>query len=260
LTLLQTRGINLILSVVTNMSTTTMDVPLRPQEGRDLVNRVGRLITSLNHTIEESHISISLEQTITRKLLSTHRKDTINRTINPRSLRTQQNISTSSKRPIFRVHTTAHCQGMIFSTTLLSTLEAQYKIGVANTGGMKSPATVSSDNHVRINFPEIRCYGNYSIQQEQENKTKVFVTTVIIHERNEIIEKISGFDQFHFGTTKHTRLSLSSKVSFMRIGSIDTENENEDEDDDDDEPEKDQQTTSLTLFTYKIDMPMKGFE
>ncbi|CAF1170907.1 unnamed protein product [Adineta steineri] len=225
LTSLQTRGINLTLSVVTNMGTTTMDVPLKPQEVHDLVNRTGHLITSyvqeslpddtqqtsaiptttntdnelintsLNDTIEEPTTPIPLEQTITGKLLSTHRKDPIIRTINPRSLETQQNISTSSKRPILEVHVTAHYERTTFSTTLLSTLKAQYKIAVANIGRMKSrftaiihehalhflnnnshdhqqPPTVSSDNHVRIDFPDIRCYGNYSIQQEQENKTK----------------------------------------------------------------------------------------
>ncbi|CAF1209682.1 unnamed protein product [Adineta steineri] len=143
------------------------------QDVHDLVNRAGRLITSyvqefpfddtqqtssiptttntdnefvntsLNDTIEEPTTPIPLEQTITRKLLSTHRKDTINRTINPRSLRTQQNIYTSSKRPILEVHVTTQCQRMTFSTTPLSTLKVQYKIGivegVANIDGMKSP-------------------------------------------------------------------------------------------------------------------------
>ncbi|CAF1398597.1 unnamed protein product [Adineta steineri] len=84
---------------------------------------------------------------------------------------------------------------MIFSTTLLSTLKAQYKIDVANIGEMKlrftptihehalhflnsnyhnyqQPATASSDNYVRIDSSAIRCYGNYSVQQKQENKTK----------------------------------------------------------------------------------------
>ncbi|CAF4664347.1 unnamed protein product, partial [Rotaria sp. Silwood2] len=46
LTSLQTRGINLTLSGVTNIGTIAMDVPLRPQEVHDLVNRAGRLITS----------------------------------------------------------------------------------------------------------------------------------------------------------------------------------------------------------------------
>ncbi|CAF4426368.1 unnamed protein product [Rotaria magnacalcarata] len=46
LTSLQNRGTNLTLSGVTNISTIAMDVPLRPQEVHDLVNRVGRLITS----------------------------------------------------------------------------------------------------------------------------------------------------------------------------------------------------------------------
>ncbi|CAF4472390.1 unnamed protein product, partial [Adineta steineri] len=77
--------------------TIAMDVPLRPQEVHDLVNRAGRLITSyvqeflpddtqqtssiptttntdnelintsLNDTIEEPTTPIPLEQTITRK-------------------------------------------------------------------------------------------------------------------------------------------------------------------------------------------------
>ncbi|CAF1494530.1 unnamed protein product [Adineta steineri] len=239
-TYLQTRRINLILSVVTNMDTTTMDVPLRPQEVHDLISRAGRLITSyvreflpndtqqtssiqttantdnklintsLNDTIEEPHIPIPLEQTTTKKRLSTRRNDTINRTINP----------------------------------------------------------LNSDNYIRIDFPEIRWYGNYSIQQEQENKTKgglnlrtkidvlkltitadflaqlVFVLKVIIHEINEILAKVSGFDQFHFGTTKDSCLSSSSTVPIIRIGSTDTENE------DDDERGKDQPTIPSTLFTY----------
>ncbi|CAF1362485.1 unnamed protein product [Adineta steineri] len=338
LTSLQTRGINLTLSGVTNIGTIAMDVPLRPQEVHDLVNRIGRLITSyvqeflpddtqqtssmpitnntnnelintsLNDTIEEPHIPIILQQTTTRKRLSTHRKDTINRTINPRSLETQQNISTSSRRFIFEVYVTVNCERTTFFTILLSTLKAHYKIGVvegvANIGGMKSrftaiiheyvlhflnnnnhdhqqPPTINSDNHVRIHFSEIRSYGDYSIQQKQESKTKshlnlrtkidvlkltiaadflaqlVFVPKVIIHEINEILAKVSGFDEFHFGTTtKHTRLSLSSTAPIIRIGSTDTENE----DHDDDEPEKDQQTIPSTLFTYKIDISMKGFE
>ncbi|CAF0884895.1 unnamed protein product [Adineta steineri] len=224
LTSLQPRGIYSILSGVTNIRTIVTDVPLRSQDVHDLVNRTGRLITfyvqqflpndkqqtsliqtttntdnelintSLNHTIEELHILISLEQT-TKKCLDTRRKDPIIRNINSHPLETQQNISASSKRPIFEVHVIAHCQKMIFFITILSTLKAQYKIAVANISGMKSRYTivihehvlhflnnnnhdhqqspiVSSDNHVRIDFPVIRCYGNYSIQQEQENKTK----------------------------------------------------------------------------------------
>ncbi|CAF0854040.1 unnamed protein product [Adineta steineri] len=130
-----------------------------------------------------------------------------------------------------------------------------------NNHDHQQPPTVSSDNHLRIYFPEIHCYGNYSIQQKQENKTKgrlnirtkidilkliitvnfiaqlVFVSKATIHEINEILAKVSGFDQFHFGaTTKHTQ------------------NEN------DDEPKKDQQTTPSTLFTYTIHLSMKDFE
>ncbi|CAF1574413.1 unnamed protein product, partial [Adineta steineri] len=177
LTSLQTRGINLTLSGVTNIGTIAMDVSLRPQEVHDLVNRAGRLITSyvqeflpddteqtssiptttdtdnelintsLNDTIEEPTTPIPLEQTITRKRLGTRRRDTINRNINPRPLETQQNIFTSSKRPIFKPHLTAHCQRMTFSTTLLLTLKAQYKMGVANISGMKSCFTTIIHKH-----------------------------------------------------------------------------------------------------------------
>ncbi|CAF1595673.1 unnamed protein product, partial [Adineta steineri] len=45
-TYLQTRGINLILSGVTNIGTIAIDVPVRPQEVDDLVNRTGHLVTS----------------------------------------------------------------------------------------------------------------------------------------------------------------------------------------------------------------------
>ncbi|CAF1359860.1 unnamed protein product [Adineta steineri] len=180
---------------------------------------------------------------------------------------------------------------MIFSTTLLSTLKAQYKIDVANIGEMKlrftptihehalhflnsnyhnyqQPATASSDNYVRIDSSAIRHLNLHTkIDVLKLNTTAdffaqlVFVSKVIIHEINEILAKVSGFDQCHIGTTtKHTRLSSSSSaaaaaaatVPNTRINSTDTENEDEDE------PEKDQQTT--TLFTYEIDISMKGFE
>jgi hypothetical protein len=297
-----------------------MDVPLRPQEVHDLVNRAGRLITSyvqeflpddteqpsttpsatndelqnidtiLNDTIEESNQPISSEKSPRKKRLNIRRKLTLTSNLTPDLLETQQSISSSSKRPIFQVHITAHCQGMTFSTTLLSTLKAQYKIGivegVANLGSTTSRftaiihehalhflnnnkndfdqiPTISSDNHVRIDFPQIRCYGNYTIEQEQENKPKghlnlrtkidllkltitadflaqlVFVSKVIIHEINEILAKVSGFDQFHFGPTK-------------TMSGVDDEFD----DDDDDEQEK----PSTTPFTYKIDISIKGFE
>ncbi|CAF1551159.1 unnamed protein product [Adineta steineri] len=254
LTSLQTHGIHLTLSGVTNIGTIAMDVPLRPQEVHDL----------LNDTIEEPTTPIPLEQTITRKRLGTRRRDTINRNINPRLLETQQNIFTSSKRPMFR---------------LLYINERALHFLNNNNHDHQQPPIVNSDNYIRIDFPEIRWYGNYSIQQEQENKTKgglnlrtkidvlkliitvnflaqlVFVSKATIHEINEILAKVSRFDQFHFGTTKYPRLSSSSSiVPIMRIDSTDTEYEN-----DDDEPKKDQQTTSPTLFTYKIDISMKGF-
>ncbi|CAF4187459.1 unnamed protein product, partial [Rotaria magnacalcarata] len=85
----------------------------------------------------------------------------------------------------------------------------------------------------------------------------------IIHEINEILAKVSGFDQFHFRTNKNLRSSSSSGSQFMNTNATDTEEEEEDDDDDDDDddgPEKDQQTSSATLFTYKIDIAMKGFE
>jgi hypothetical protein len=194
-----------------------------------------------------------------------------------------------SKRPIFQVHLTAHCQGMTFSTTLLSTLKAQYKIGIVegvanlgsttsrftaaihehalhflnnNTNDLDQLPTVSSDNHVRIDFPQIRCYGNYIIEPDQENQPKghlnvrtkidllkltitadflaqlVFVSRVIIHEINEILAKVSGIDQFHFGPAK----------SMMKDKIIDEDTEEEDE------------KSSTTPFTYKVDISIKGFE
>lgn len=335
LTSLQTRGINLTLSAVTNIGTIAMDVPLRPQEVHDLVNRAGRLITSyvqeflpddieqtsttpatttddlqqmdvsLTDTIKERDTPVVSEQTIKKKRLSARRRDTTAPGIHPRPLDTQQGRTSLIKQPIFEAHITAHCQGMTFSTTLLSTLKAQYKIGivegVANIGGLTSrftaiihehalhflnnnnndyhqPQTVSSDNHVRIDFPQIRCYGNYSMLHEQVNKNRghlnlrtkidllkltitadflaqlVFVSKVIIHEINEILAKVSGFDQFRFGTTtKNLHLTSASTVPMTHIGSTDTEDE-------DDEPEKDQQTTPNTPFTYQLDISMQGFE
>ena len=342
LTSLQTRGINLTLSGVTNIGTIAMDVPLRPQEVHDLVNRAGRLITSyvqeflpddaqptstpasavnanaelnstnLNDTIEEPDTPVQPEATRMKKRTGTRRKQPTVAKVSSRPLETQQSISSSTKRPVFEAHITAHCQGMTFSTTLLSTLKAQYKIGVvegvANLGGTTSRftaivhehalhflnnnstdyqqlPTVSSDNHVRIDFPQIRCYGNYTLQQQEKNKTRghlnlrtkidmlkltitadflaqlVFVSRVIVHEINEILAKVSGFDQFRFGASKSPRLSTSSTIPIMRLGSTDSEEEeDEDEDDDDDALGKDQQTSSSTLFTYKIDISMKGFE
>ena len=342
LTSLQTRGINLTLSGVTNIGTIAMDVPLRPQEVHDLVNRAGRLITSyvqeflpddtqatstapsatnadhelintsLNDTFEEATTHVPLERTTARKRRGTRRKLPIISKLSSRPLETQQSVSSNSKRPLFEAHITAHCQGMTFSTTLLSTLKAQYKIGVvegvANLGGATSrftaiihehalhflsnnsndrqePPVVSSDNHVRIDFPQIRCYGNYSLQQDELNKARghlnlrtkidllkltisadflaqlVFVSKVIVHEINEILAKVSGFDQFRFGAEKNVAKSTSSKAPIMHVGSTDEESElDEDDDEDEDGPEKDQQNVNRTPFTYKIDIFMKGFE
>ncbi|CAF1288378.1 unnamed protein product, partial [Adineta steineri] len=230
LTSLQTRGINLTLSGVTNIGTIAMDVPLRPQEVHDLVNRAGRLITSyvqeflpddteqsstiplttddefqqmdtsLNNTIEDSNIPTLSEQIPRKKHSKSHRTLTLTSNLTNEHLQTQQSSLSISKRPIFEVHITAHCQGMTFSTTLLSTLKAQYKIGVVegvanlgsttsrftaiihehalhflnnnNTNDFNQLPTVSSDNHVRIDFPQIRCYGNYTIEQDKTDKPK----------------------------------------------------------------------------------------
>jgi len=322
LTSLQTRGVNLTLSAVTNIGTIAMDVPLRPQEVHALVNRAGRLITSyvqeflpdepqesiiatstpaaaaasvqeefdpmdtsLNDTIEEV-IPLTTSEQIPEKKRSSHirRKPTL--TSNPTSeiLETQQSISSAVKGPLFQVHLTAQCQGMTFSTTLLSTLKAQYKIGivegVAHLGSAKSRftavvhehalhfltnknsvdlPTVSSDNHVRIDFPEIRCYGNYTTEQDEYNQTRghlnlrsnieilkltitadflaqlVFVSQVIIDEINEILAKVSGVDQFEFQPAK----------SALKIEHFN--------DDDEDKPPS-------TLFSYKIGVFMRGFE
>jgi len=343
LTSLQTRGISLTLSAVTNIGTIAMDVPLRPQEVHDLVNRAGRLITSyvqeflpddtqttstipstadeqleqlnadLDNTIVEPNTPVPSEEITTKKRLTTRRKNSTKANVPLQPLDTRQSLS-SNKQPIFEVHITAHCQGMTFSTTLLSTLKAQYKIGVVegvanigattsrftaiihehalhflnnNSNDQRQPPTVSSDNHVRIDFPQIRCYGNYSIHQEQNTKTKghlnlrtkidllkltitadflaqlVFVSKVIIHEINEILAKVSGFDKFYFRTNtnhKNPRSSSTSTAVIMRLASTDTEEEYDDDDDDEDEREKDQQPTPPTPFTYIIDISMKGFE
>ncbi|CAF4634170.1 unnamed protein product, partial [Rotaria socialis] len=69
-----------------------------------------------------------------------------------RPIDTQHSTSSgANKRSIFEAHITAHCQGMTFSTTLLSTLKAQYKIGVvegvANIGGMTSRFTAIIHEH-----------------------------------------------------------------------------------------------------------------
>ncbi|CAF1031213.1 unnamed protein product [Adineta ricciae] len=327
LTSLQTRGMNLTLSGVTNIGTIAMDVPLRPQEVHDLVNRAGRLITSyvqeflpddteqlstipkdisnedpqmernLNDTIHESTAPAVSEQTPQKKRLNVRHRLTLASNFHPETIETRESISSASKRPVLTVHITAHCQGMTFSTTLLSTLKAQYKIGVvegvANLGSTTSRftaivhehalhflnnatndlhqlPTVSSDNHVRIDFPQIRCYGNYTNEQEQDNRPRghlnlrtnidalkltitadflaqlVFVSRVIIHEINEILAKVSGLNQFSFGPTKPIDKELKSKSP------IDSEEDLID----DDEQEK----STRTPFTYKIDVSMEGFE
>ncbi|CAF3740732.1 unnamed protein product [Rotaria sordida] len=328
LTSLQTRGMNLRLSGVTNIGTIAMDVPLRPQEVHDIVNRAGRLLTSyvqeflpddiqqsstilskptdelkqmdtnINETIQEIIPPTTIEQTSKKKRSYSHRKRTLSSRLPVDILQTEASISSASKKPVFEVHITAHCQGMSFSTTLLSTLKAQYKIGivegVANLGKTKSQftaivhehalhflnnnntnnihqlPTVSSDNHVRIDFPQIRCYGNYTIEQEQNNQRKghlnirtnidllkftitadflaqlVFVSKVIIHEINEILGKVSGVDQFQATESKNNNNNLTTS---------DNINNDFNDDDNDDEQEK----ISTTLFIYKINISIKGF-
>lgn len=314
LTSLQTRGMNLTLSAVTNIGTIAMDVPLRPQEVHALVNRAGRLITSYvqeflpddsqplsesmsstnkdlpsNEKIEPSDLPLSTEPKPRKKPSNTRRKQTI--TSNPTSdiFETQPSISSFSKRPVFQVHLTARCKGMAFTTTLLSSLKAQYKIGVvegvAHLGGITSRFTavvhehalhflnnntndlnqlprVSTDNHVRIDFPQIRCYGNYTVEPNENIRPKghlslrtkvdllkltitadflaqlVFVSKVIIHEINEILGKVSGLDQFQFGPAK----SVANDQTL------------------DEESEEDDDKSSIAPFTYKIDISVKGFK
>ncbi|CAF5004036.1 unnamed protein product, partial [Rotaria sp. Silwood1] len=331
LTSLQTRSKNLRLSGVTNIGTIAMDVPLRPQEVHDLVNRAGRLITSyvqeflpgdteesstvlsktndelqqintnVNNTIQEINLPTTTEQIPKKKRLHIHRKRKLSSHLPVDILQTQTSISSLPKKPIFEVHIIAHCQGMTFSTTLLSTLKAQYKIGivegVANLGSTKSRftavvhehalhflnnnnnntnnlhqlPTVSSDNHVRIDFPQIRCYGNYIIEQEEHNQSKahlnlrtnidllkltitadflaqlVFVSKVIIHEINEILGKVSGVDQFQFQTAESKTKDKDLTIS---------DNNDNDFNEDEDEQEK----ISTTPFIYKINISMKGFQ
>ncbi|CAF3490546.1 unnamed protein product [Rotaria socialis] len=332
LTSLQTRGINnLRLSGVTNIGTIAMDVPLRPQEVHDLVNRAGRLITSyvqeflpddteqpssatsnLNND-ESDQTNTNIDDTITeinvpsisvpistKRHLNIHQEPKLSSNVTTNLLETQTSLLSISKRPIFEVHITAHCKGMTFSTTLLSTLKAQYKIGVVegvanlgittsrftaivhehalhflnnnNTNNPYQLPTVSSDNHVRIDFPQIRCYGNYIAGQEQDNKPKgrlnlrtkidllkltitadflaqlVFVSKVIIHEINEILEKVSGVDHFQF---KPTEVVPKTKRSKSADDIIDN-----DINEDDDEEEK----IPTTPFIYTINISMKGFE
>ncbi|CAF1470350.1 unnamed protein product, partial [Adineta steineri] len=232
LTSLQSRGVYLILNGVTNIRTIVTDVPLRSHDVHDLVNRTGRLITSYvrqflpGDTQQTSTIPTTTNADNELINTSTRRRDTINRNINPRPLETQQNIFTSSKPSIFEPHLTAHYVANIGEIKLrFTTIIHKHALHLLNNNNHdhQQPPTVSSDNHARTDFPEIH---------------------------------FSGFDQFHFGaTTKHTRLSSSSTIPIMRIGSTDTENE-----DDDNEPEKDRQTTLPTLFTYKINIPMKDFE
>ena len=309
LTSLQTRGMNLTLSAVTNIGTIAMDVPLRPLEVHDLVNRAGRLITSYvqeflpddsqplsenlspttkdlpsDEKTEPSDLPLSTEQKPRKKQSNARRKPTI--TSNPTSdtFETQPSISSVNKRPVFQVHLTARCKGMTFTTTLLSSLKAQYKIGVvegvAHLGGITSRFTAvihehalhfrnnttndlnQSDNHVRIDFPQIRCYGNYTIEPNENLRPKghlslrtkvellkltitadflaqlVFVSKVIIDEINEILGKVSGFDQFNFGPAKPTANDETL----------------------DEESEDDEEKSSMSPFTYKIDISIKGFK
>ncbi|CAF5021554.1 unnamed protein product, partial [Rotaria sp. Silwood1] len=257
--------------------------------------------TNVNNTIQEINLPTTTEQIPKNKRLHIHRKRKLSSHLPVDILQTQTSISSLPKKPIFEVHIIAHCQGMTFSTTLLSTLKAQYKIGivegVANLGSTKSRftavvhehalhflnnnnnntnnlhqlPTVSSDNHVRIDFPQIRCYGNYIIEQEEHNQSKahlnlrtnidllkltitadflaqlVFVSKVIIHEINEILGKVSGVDQFQFQTAESKTKDKDLTIS---------DNNDNDFNEDEDEQEK----ISTTPFIYKINISMKGFQ
>jgi hypothetical protein len=213
-----------------------------------------------------------------------------NKTRNMSSPCRQLTSSLASKQPVLEVHVTAHCQGITFSTTLLSTLKAQYKIGiiegVVNTLGRTSRFTaiihehalhflnnnqhhhrhlrtvpsVGAGDHVRIDFPQIRCYGNYIDGHDQRrNQLKlrtnidlvkltitadflaqlVFVTRVIIHEIDEILAKVSGFDQARFSSTTDEQQSDRS-ISI-----------------DDHTSDNDEQTTRIS---YYIDVFIEGFK
>ncbi|CAF0951192.1 unnamed protein product, partial [Didymodactylos carnosus] len=229
LTSLQTRGIHLTLSGVTNIGSITMDVPLRPQDVHDLVNRTSRLIaSSVMEFLPDDPNAVKPTTTTTtgdsttagasdlpdgepltptpvqikprkeKKRMSTvsQRRRRSGDNHRQRRLKSQQSTANSltSKKPIFEAHITAHFQGMTFSTTLLPTLKAQYKIGiiegVANIGLISkfsaimrehalhflntstqdeySSLSSNSDNHVRIDFPVIRINGEYLVKNEQE--------------------------------------------------------------------------------------------
>ena len=294
-----------------------MDVPLRPQEVHDLVNRAGRLITSYVQEFlpdEEPELSSApttvtddgrlinttfdapaeafdrserLGSTQMKQRTSARRTQTLTSDPTIRHLQAQQSTTSLSKRPTLEVHITAQCQGMTFSTTLLSTLKAQYKIGVvegvANLGSKTSRftavvhehalhflnnsnellqvPTISSDNHVRIDFPQIRCYGNYLNEHEETKgqlniRTKidllqltitadflaqlVFVSQVIIHEINEILAKVSGSDQPRFSSIKPEKHSDTAVFA-----------------DEDDEDDKGSESAPIV---YRIDVSIKGFK
>ena len=318
LTSLQTRGTHLTFSGVTNIGTIAMDVPLRPQEVHDLVNRAGRLITSYVHEFlpdEEPepsnpppdgaddgrliNTSLNLPTRVAARLelpgavqkkprANSRRTQTLTSDPAIRRLQAQQSTTSLAKRRTLEVHITAHCQGMTFSTTLLSTLKAQYKIGVvegvANLGSKTSrftavvhehalhflnngnqllqAPTISSDNHVRIDFPQIRCYGNYLNEHEETKgqlniRTKidllqltitadflaqlVFVSQVIIHEINEILAKVSGTDQPRFISTKSVKHSDAAVFS----------------DEDDEDQEKGLESAPIV---YRVDVTVRGFK
>ena len=340
LTSLQTRGTNLTLSAVTNVGSIAMDVPLRPQEVHDLVNRAGRLITSyvheflpnetqqlyttslptndellersanVNNIIQKSIRPVFPEMLSTGNGLNTGHKQELPQDSKANIPQVQPSISSKSKTPIFEVRITAHCQGMTFSTTLLSSLKAQYKIGVVecvgnlgsttslftaivhehalhflhnnnhnnnsnNNNTFHQLPTVSSDNHVRIDFPQIRCCGNYLIIEEREDRPKghlnlrpkidllkltitadflaqlVFVSKVIIHEINEILAKVSGIDHFQVEPSN----TLTNKKSSISSTDINYDDNNADVNKVDKQGE-----TSAAPFTYKIDISIEGFE
>ena len=79
----------------------------------------------------------------------------------------------------------------------------------------------------------------------------VFVSRIILHEINEVLGKVSGFDQFRFGTEKSRETSDSSKEDvLMHIGS----------EDEGDERVPVQINPPTTPFTYKIDILMREFQ
>ncbi|CAM4814829.1 unnamed protein product [Rotaria magnacalcarata] len=99
-----------------------------------LIVQIGSTSLSLKETLSTSTDNVPtmnpIERTTTKKRLGTRRKNTLSSNINAHPLEAEQSILSTSKRRNFEAHITAHCQGMTFSRTVLSTLKDQHKIGI----------------------------------------------------------------------------------------------------------------------------------